>query len=408
MKFIAIPVGMGDAFYAKTSDGFRVLVDGGGSRQKLPRLFCDHTRERCATVVICTHNDSDHAKGIIGFLESHLECCELWLPATWIETLLNLPKNTYDTERYLLESLATLVDQVWMAYAAREVQIAATPYQWLFGGIENQPSGLSEIGDAESMEQDDRPVFLSMLFAPMIRSLEEHLELFSRWQREPSLVLSQYLPWWHCLPDLVRLEASRDLAKVGKDACHLLTIARHALRRELPVRCFQHDPQYSKRTQPVKGTPLLPLSARPVYYLRPHKRQGSPKEFFYLLALTTVNRQSLVFYLHPQNAQPGILFTADSDLEDVDVSVVAKGSIVTAPHHGSTSNRKAYHKINGPVLWVRSDGRGTSGPCQEFLCAAGRRFCTLCRSGTGQKQAVRLYTRRRSWVPWRTQPCNCR
>ena len=40
-----------------------------------------------ASVVVCTHNDADHANGILGFLEAGLRCGEVWLPGRWLEAL---------------------------------------------------------------------------------------------------------------------------------------------------------------------------------------------------------------------------------------------------------------------------------------------------------------------------------
>jgi beta-lactamase superfamily II metal-dependent hydrolase len=38
-------------------------------------------------IVVCTHNDADHANGILGFLEAGLRCKEVWLPGRWLSTL---------------------------------------------------------------------------------------------------------------------------------------------------------------------------------------------------------------------------------------------------------------------------------------------------------------------------------
>ncbi|MER0169601.1 MAG: MBL fold metallo-hydrolase [Nitrosomonas sp.] len=68
-NFIALPVGQGDAFYLKHND-FSVLIDGGKSVQKLPELFKENTKTNEVGVLVCTHNDADHANGILGFLDS--------------------------------------------------------------------------------------------------------------------------------------------------------------------------------------------------------------------------------------------------------------------------------------------------------------------------------------------------
>ena len=40
--------------------------------------------------MVCTHNDADHAQGILGFLRSSLTCKEVWLPGSWTTRLTDL------------------------------------------------------------------------------------------------------------------------------------------------------------------------------------------------------------------------------------------------------------------------------------------------------------------------------
>jgi len=82
-RFIAIPVAQGDAFYLER-EGFSVLTDGGRSRSDLPSRFQAVTKTDGVNVILCTHNDADHANGILGFLEGGLRCEEVWLPGRWL------------------------------------------------------------------------------------------------------------------------------------------------------------------------------------------------------------------------------------------------------------------------------------------------------------------------------------
>ncbi len=85
-QFIAIPVAQGDAFYLKRND-FSVLVDGGRSCSAFPMLFRQTTKANGVDILVCTHNDADHANGILGFLKAGLKCNELWLPGRWLTAL---------------------------------------------------------------------------------------------------------------------------------------------------------------------------------------------------------------------------------------------------------------------------------------------------------------------------------
>ena len=85
-RLIAVPIGQGDAFYLE-SNGWSVLVDGGRSRSGFASAFQTATRADGASVVVCTHNDADHANGILGFLEAGFRCGEVWLPGRWLGVL---------------------------------------------------------------------------------------------------------------------------------------------------------------------------------------------------------------------------------------------------------------------------------------------------------------------------------
>lgn len=86
-SFVALPVGQGDAFIL-VRDGKR--VDGGKSARTLIRLLALERTEHI-DVVVCTHNDQDHAEGIAGLFEN-AACSvgEVWLPGRWSERIVDL------------------------------------------------------------------------------------------------------------------------------------------------------------------------------------------------------------------------------------------------------------------------------------------------------------------------------
>jgi glyoxylase-like metal-dependent hydrolase (beta-lactamase superfamily II) len=85
-RFIAVPVTQGDAFYLER-EGFSALIDGGFNRSALPSMFQEITNRDGSAVIVCTHNDADHANGILGFLQAGLRCGEVWLPGRWLNAL---------------------------------------------------------------------------------------------------------------------------------------------------------------------------------------------------------------------------------------------------------------------------------------------------------------------------------
>ncbi|CAM3397873.1 Metallo-beta-lactamase domain-containing protein [Rhodothermus bifroesti] len=398
MRFIALPVGQGDAFYAESDAGFKVLVDGGRSRTQLPQLFRRYTGSSGVDVLVCTHNDADHTEGLIGFLESELLCRELWLPGTWLETLQNLPNDPGETILFLREQLLKALKQGSLPEAREGRDFQEIAWRYAFPEfIERRP--IRDDSQAhETTEGHDALPLDAYLDESKIEALEAHLELFV----DPPLWY-----WWLEYP-YWRLPSSvaRSCSTVAKDVRRLLELARLALNRGIPVRCFQHDPLNVGNVTVFPGCPLRPLSAKPSQYVRPPKAANTAY-MFQLARLTTENKESLVFFLDVGNGQPGVLFTADSDLKDVNVSDVPAYSIATVPHHGSHDNRLAYSRINKPMVWVRSDCYCKNRPCAEFLRAPGRRFCTLCPKSGKPRQAVRLYQRKGVWVNLKTRPCAC-
>lgn len=397
MKFIALPVAQGDAFYAQTDDGFRVLVDGGRSRRALPGLFRRYTKADHVDVLVCTHNDADHTEGIIGFLESELSCEELWLPATWLDAVLNLPANAEEIVDFLWEQLFDAL-HYREPQSRQEVGEGTQQAAWriLLSALPPEAGPDNDDGEVSTAQEQEPPISLGVFLEEALPALEEHIHLLEVSLRQ----------WWRYYAYPIGRWRYDQLSYTGtvlEDTHRLLEVARLALDRGIPIRCFRHNPRSAAAAE---GYPLLPLSAKPVHCVGPARVRRTAREFFCLAFLTTVNKQSLVFCLQGGN-QPGVLFTADSDLEDVNLGLVACGDIATAPHHGAKDNKLAYTKVGRPVIWVRSDGHARSRPCAEYLSATGWRFCTLCRNSGRPKQAVQLYTRQRRWVRRLTLPCDC-
>lgn len=399
-KFIALPVNQGDAFYAEINEDCKVLVDGGKNKQALPDLFRQYTKSDGVNVLVCTHNDADHANGVVGFLESGLRADELWLPATWLDAVRSLPRDTNDTISalwyILLKLIPDYLDQKGSPDTP-EVDIQTAAWQPVLQewGREPEVALPSEWREERkgSENKEREPLILGKVLNEVADSLDIHLNVLSWFSRS--------FPW-----ELVPWKYEYEWVKWAKtilgDTKRLLKLAKAALDRGIEIRSFRHNPK-----NPGGGTKCLaPLSSREVFYIPPMQRSAT--NFLYRLALTTVNKESLVFHLKDcDQHQPGVLFTADSNLEDVGIAHVVAGSIITAPHHGSEANQIVYKKFSKPMIWVRSDGYSKKRPCDAYLSAPGQRFCTLCRNSNRPKQAVRLYTRRGRWVRWQSELCDC-
>lgn len=401
-KFIALPVNQGDAFYAEMNKDCKVLVDGGRNKGALPDLFRQYTKSGGVNVLVCTHNDADHANGVIGFLESSLWADELWLPATWLDAIRSLPRDANETISALRDILLYLppnyLDRKRLSDDP-EADIQTAAWQAVIQELGGEPevalpSEWTEEEREGSENKERQPLILGKVLNEVADSLDIHINALSWFSRS--------FPW-----ERIRWKYGYEWVERAKtilgDTKRLLKLVKVALDRGIGIRSFRHNPQ-----NPGGGTKCLtPLSSREEFYIPPIRRSGL--YFLYRAALTTVNKESLVFHLKDCGQhQPGVLFTADSDLEGVDIAHVEEGSIITAPHHGSEANQGVYKKFSKPMIWVRSDGYSKKRPCGAYLNSPGQRFCTLCRHSNRPKQAVRLYTRGGRWVRWQSELCDCK
>ncbi len=388
-RFIAVPVGQGDAFYLDRGE-WSVLVDGGRSKGTFATMLQTTTGSTAVDVIVCTHNDADHANGVLGFLQSGLACNEVWLPGRWLGTL-------PDVLRPFVEVLGDLAEQVAGEQLMEQEPppTGATPLEQL---AERVRVGEQYGEDGAPLREDGWP-----------EDLLGRLEEAERWDEEA--------PWpWFRHPDewrrYFRLDQRgiRLLWSAIDAARKIREIATAAFHRGLPVRWFEYDAM-----NPRGGCPqLLPLNAREIARVRP-----IVGPLLRALALTVSNKESLVFWSPPADNFPGVLFNADSDLADITLPPDLRGAITTAPHHGSEANRNAYDVVQAragadapSLVWARSDGRYRSRPGRSFKGVQGRCVCTICNLGggtTSRKQVTHFFARSGSWVRHRsTRLCTCR
>jgi hypothetical protein len=396
-RFIAVPVAQGDAFYLEHDD-WSVLVDGGRNQSGFPAVFQRATKADGVSVAVCTHNDADHVNGILGFLQSGFRCGEVWLPGRWLAALPDVLKPFID----VFVELAADVAQVEASSNTAKQESGLSPIEALgedlHGHVYEGPMG----NESASIGEDGWP-------EPYVSMLEEA----EPWEMPPWVRLWAPNDWrFFQYRNYQRLDsAGMQLLWSAIDAAsRIRAIAVEAFHRGIPVRWFEF-----RATKPSGGVATLrPLNAQEVARVRP--RVGSLLAF---LALTVSNKESLVFWSPPTDHYQGVLFTADSDLSGVDLSLQLSGAIATAPHHGSEANAKAYAAIamamkgsSSSITWVRSDGRYRGRPGQTYRSLSSRRLCTLCQrrgSRPSPKQSVHLFIRGGVWTRHRrTAACSCK
>jgi hypothetical protein len=400
-KFIALPVGQGDAFYLDRGNG-TILVDGGKSRSALPDMFRRVTGKDSVDILVCTHNDADHVNGVLGFLESELRCEELWLPGRWLAVLPDVlvPLHAF-VENVSREMRDDAILRSWDHLdKAISIEEYADKYEELDREIEPGADG--------DIEQDHSGLELGDNGWPA--SVINHLESAQPWSAAGSLAWPRdFWPWIDFFYDCP--SAGRNLMPSFIDAAsRIREAAILAFHKGVTVRWFEHNP-----LAPFGGASDLLLPANAQQLLRMYNRKVSVMEY---ISLSVANRESLVFWAPPTERMPGVLFTADSDLAIMSLPAGVENSLATAPHHGSESNADAYDVVmyasgdGTSVTWVRSDGRFLKRPGDAYLKKTTKRFCTLCRTGISSsskpKQAVRMFTSKGKWARHKEcHPCSC-
>jgi len=369
-SFTALPVGQGDAFLV-SSTAFSALIDGGRSRTSLPTVLSKHRRGGVLNVVVCTHNDADHAEGLIGLLESrNIKIDQVWLPGQWTSRLSDL---LVAPEAFMLEVLD---------------QINALP-------DDLRRKSLSELvnsyGEVDMMGEESPPI---------VEVLDEALEASAR----PVGRMRHLVGWWAMQFYPFRRMESRLLWEAIDAADRIRKLSNLAWLRAAAVRWFDVS---SPPAMTTTMEPLSPVNAKEITRISPYK----PGVLEYL-ALSVSNKRSLCFEFRPTSDELAVLLTADSDLNFVAPIRWSKGMIVTAPHHGSEANAHAYDRASQEfssaqsIRWVRSDGRFRSRPGRTYL---GRpiRYCTQCRPYNHREQTVRFIATTAGWVTRATRCCRC-
>jgi hypothetical protein len=383
--FTAIAVGQGDSFFFQ-KENITALIDGGKSKSGFAQQFKEVTKRNAVDILVCTHNDADHALGVRGFLEDGLKCKEVWLPGSWSTRLADLLLKPSEFFEELVNKIGTM-------------DLSA-----------ETPSPLLEsLGDEFSKGESTDS-----------RSIESHEPLDTLWEAIERAEASNV--FWPCFLPLPFLDAwlvacytsrrsqekqswFRLLSEAVSAANRIRDISIAAYDSGAEIRWFEYHPSISFGGRPSF---LIPVNAREIAYVP--KKPWSALEY---LALTTVNRESLVFQTAPDEHRVQVLFTADSDLSFSQNIPWSDGMIVTAPHHGSEANSSAYARFtsetkkNLHVIWVRSDGRSRNRPGTSYLRVRGDRFCTLCRGGHSSKQHIRFCESSNRWKRRSTTACSC-
>lgn len=372
-KFTVIPVNCGDAFLLEKCEE-KIIVDGGNNKEQLRKYLKYDTGIDEIDIAVCTHNDADHSKGILGLLEP---CCdikvkEVWLPGSW----------TYQLP-LLLQCPDLFMKDVFCEYYNEKILT---------------DNYLKQITCAEMRQGELQE--------------EKNFKLLDVVHQSPHL----YPCLFSLIPHIKLPYASTYLAKLFHLAETIRNITIAAVSKGCLVRFFEHfdfgshtcpwgGKNYLKPVNSIELTTLVTKPMTPLQYLR---------------FLSRINRQSLVFY-SPEAQTPGVFFCADSNLRfPILYPKPTRSIIVTAPHHGADSCKESYNKIatwagNNIPIWVRSDHKCNRRPCKEYI-ALSNKYCTMCRVASSPskhknnfspKEAIVFTANSGQWISANTA-CKCR
>lgn len=386
-QFIALPVGQGDAFFLERP-GLRVLVDGGKSRTQSVEYLRPLLTDAHLDVVICTHNDKDHAEGVRGLLESGaIEVGEVWLPGRWTD---RLPELCRASEEFY-EELAREVSRV------------------------EKGRSLEELGDEVSKATDGPALQDGLAAAVPMRTVDRIddgtvdqalLDAIDHAESD-----SPFRPWWGYWRSHWPLKNEELWIDCVQAAERIRAIAVAARDLGARIRWFDYHEFKNKAPQAGGRPDLVPMNAVEI-----RKRRKSIPSPLWFLSLSIANSESLVFRSPPDGDAPGVLFTADSDLAfDGRLMQVGSNELVTSPHHGSEANENAYAVVDDlvphgahTITWVRSDGRFQSRPGKSFLGKQAQAACTKCRGYSVPGQIVTVKGTPGVWtVAQGTAKCSC-
>ncbi|BAI70866.1 hypothetical protein AZL_002280 [Azospirillum sp. B510] len=418
-SFHALDVGPGEAFLLRTDHGgktWNILFDAGYTKEKvgarsvvasLAKNINEIGKFDLIDVAICSHKDGDHSGGFSHLIESWCgagkKIGEVWLPGKWAAAfpeVVTKPLKFLSTIRDGSISLAEHIVSDLEEYSDR---VSADIYEkfdksrilekyievMLRGeaerGLASKAFGISA-EEAESISsRDDEDDVVDDIY----KIVEE--KLYGDYD---------FLLWEKLLGrKITAIVATKILRSVIDTAEEIRKIATLCLKNDIKVRWFDFG-LYEKTKNPSFGYKgfLNPVNA--VEVTSP-PRGVAPVDVVYCLYLSEYNVESLVVHRVETEREPGVLFLADSRLAfgekapsgdfDPPEALGKRRYLVTAPHHGSSTNDHAYTVLDGwkldDVVFVRNGGHHKT-KLNQFKKIENRTcaYCNQC------KRKARLLT----------------
>ena len=431
-KFTALALPSGEAFLLETHHNGRdvaILVDSGNVAKDDPLVAAVRKaspNRRRIDIAVCTHQDSDHAKGFSSFADAWYseggEIGEYWLPGRWAAAVPAILLDPGATQaRVFLGALQISSDlDPFLANGEADhasLEEVVRKYALQNGRFE-EPNFAEESVLEAGAEQRNPDLAQSLgLTEGQIASLAAILD-----DREPGWCEGAFniFTGWPLWRDGVVSRAmilARDAIETAKS---IYAIAESAAVYKIPIRWFDFGPfEVSKSASGgIRGL-LEPVSS--VELRRPPSRV-SDIVLFLSLYLSRQNVESLVFYRPETAEEPGVLFTGDSRLAfgigspgqpfPMPTTVPRRQIIGTAPHHGSRVNDVVYGIIGSWIgqgnnaFYIRNGGHWKQS-LGDYL-KQPYRACVKCKGRHPKPRRVSVKSVGGVWKTARLPKCVCR
>lgn len=419
--FIALDIASGESFLLLTDvkgKQVAILIDSGKLSSTTTHPLLLAITKAMPTlqhidICVCTHQDKDHAHGFRDFPDQWCQTGntigEFWLPGKWSTNIQSLIWSPAKFFSMVMLGAQTLAESVGPTLTDSILDSLRTEKQSELDEKEIQPVGeLSEERfDENGFHRSNK---LAQSFGLSIDDFEFLQEALNDRDEFDEISIEYYfqqsrhfqLP----IASILAFGAFRAAESIRR-------IVNAAVRNRIPIRWFDFD-EFLKTKTPIGGDAdlLEPINsvelAGPITTL-------SAKTLCLSLYLSPANVESLVFYRPETKSEPAVFFLADSRLAfgtsrpkgdfPAPKKLPTRGSIITAPHHGSQVNDHAFLVLNSwsiathNNLFVRNGGQLGQTLGQYRLQTP--RLCAQCVQcyGTGWSQMIRITTMANNWSP---------
>lgn len=377
MEFIALPVKNGDSFLLKDKN-FNLLVDGGNGQTRIIKYIKKYTNN--LNVVICTHYDGDHIKGLLDLFED-VFCYSNLIAISMRESA----RSDGEIKRYIEKRIKRIIneklvtfDEIWLPDIFGRIA--------LFKRQKTRGIIIPKDRDEVSILMEDRKEY---------KYGEKKYEVDKKRYEEV----------------IYRNKEGVDMAI--NTICELVRNC-HRLVEEYGVKIRWFTYVNEIKNEHIKHN-IYAINCEELD--RRIELYGSEEEMIY--QFTQINRESLVFRYNEAkggSGLPNVLFTADSNFEfckGEKVPFNQRVAIVTVPHHGSRDkeHKKVYENLEEDMeyVFVRSSERHKGRPSEEYKkYPRTKRYCIRCGSEGSDQQTVHLKFNEKmeKWVP-ATGVLNC-